>query len=54
MYGTMTTAGASVNTHESAAFGMTSSFWMNFTPSAISCAHPWKRPAYIGPSRCCI
>ncbi len=54
MYGTRTTAGARVNTHPSAAAGMMSSFWMNFTPSAISWAHPWNRPAYIGPSRCCM
>jgi hypothetical protein len=54
MYGTSATAGASENTHRSAAAGMMSSFWMNFTPSAISCAQPWNRPAYIGPSRDCM
>ena len=54
MYGTMTTAGASVKTQESAARGMTSSFWMNLTPSAMSWAQPWNRPAYIGPRRCCM
>jgi hypothetical protein len=54
MYGTSATAGASENTHRSAAAGITSSFWTNFTPSASSCAHPWKRPAYIGPSRACM
>ena len=30
--------------------GIMSSFWTNFTPSATSCAQPWNRPAYIGPS----
>ena len=44
MYGTNATAGASENTHRSAAAGMMSSFWMNFTPSAISCAQPWNPP----------
>src|SRR5918996_247146 len=37
--GTTTTAGARENTHRSAALGTMSSFWMNFTPSAISWAH---------------
>ena len=38
----------------SAAAGVMSSFWTNFTPSATSWAHPWKPPAYIGPSRPCM
>ena len=38
----------------SAAAGVTSSFCTNFTPSATSCAHPWNRPASIGPTRDCI
>ena len=54
MYGTSATAGASENTHRSAAAGMMSSFCTNFTPSAISCAQPWNRPAYIGPRRACM
>ena len=33
---------------------MTLSFCMNFTPSATSWAQPWKRPAYIGPTRLCM
>jgi ATP-dependent Clp protease ATP-binding subunit ClpX len=41
-------------TQESAADGITSSFWTNLTPSAISCAQPWNRPAYIGPTRPCM
>ena len=45
----MATAGASENTVRSAAAGTMSSFWMNFTPSATSCAQPWKAPASIGP-----
>ena len=54
MYGTSATAGARENTHRSAAAGITSSFWTNLTPSATSCAQPWNRPAYIGPSRACM
>ncbi len=54
MYGTSQTAGARENTHRSAAAGITSSFCTNLTPSARSCAHPWNRPAYIGPSRPCM
>ena len=54
MYGIIATAGASENTLRSAAAGTTSSFWMNLTPSATSCAHPWNRPASIGPSRACM
>ena len=49
-YGISATAGASRNTVRSAAAGTTSSFCANFTPSATSCAQPWKPPAYIGPS----
>ncbi len=52
--GTTKTAGAREKTQRSAARGTTSSFWMNLTPSAMSCAHPWKRPASMGPSRCCM
>ena len=51
MYGIIATAGASPNTQRSAALGITSSFCTNFTPSAMSCAHPCHRPAYHGPSR---
>jgi hypothetical protein len=54
MYGIIATAGARENTLRSAAAGTTSSFWMNFTPSATSWAHPWNRPASIGPSRACM
>ena len=54
MYGISATPGASENTVRSAAAGTTSSFWMNFTPSATSCAHPWKTPASIGPRRACM
>ena len=54
MYGTSATAGASENTQRSAAAGITSSFCTNFAPSAMSWAHPWNRPAYIGPSRACM
>ena len=54
MYGIIATAGASENTLRSAAAGTMSSFWMNFTPSATSCAHPWNRPASIGPSLACM
>jgi hypothetical protein len=54
MYGTSTTAGASENTQESAARGMTSSFWISLIPSAMGWPTPWKRPAYIGPNRCCM
>jgi hypothetical protein len=54
MYGISTTAGASEKTPESAAAGTTSSFWMNLTPSATNCAHPWNAPASIGPSRACM
>ncbi len=54
MYGTSTTAGASVKIHRSAAAGITSSFWISLMPSAIGWPIPWKRPAYIGPSRCCM
>ncbi|GES08077.1 hypothetical protein Amac_016720 [Acrocarpospora macrocephala] len=39
-YGTSATAGAILKMARSAAAGMTSSFWTNFTPSAISCAQP--------------
>ena len=46
--------GASRNTGLSASRGVTSSFWTNFTPSAISWAQPWNAPAYIGPSRPCM
>ena len=53
-YGSRATSGATRNTGRSAARGVTSSFCTNFTPSASSCAHPWNRPAYIGPSRCCM
>src|SRR3954465_7911342 len=53
-YGMSATAGASVKIRRSAAAGTTSSFWANFTPSATSCAQPWKPPAYIGPSRPCM
>ncbi len=53
-YGISATAGASRKTVRSAAAGMTSSFWTNFTPSATSCAQPWKPPAYIGPTRACM
>ena len=42
MYGIIATAGASEKTLRSAASGTTSSFWMNFTPSATSCAQPWN------------
>ena len=48
------TAGASLNTVRSAAAGTMSSFCANFTPSATSCAQPWKPPAYIGPRRDCM
>ena len=48
------TNGARRKTHRSARAGVMSSFWTNFTPSATSCAHPWKPPAYIGPSRPCM
>ena len=54
MYGTSATAGAREKTQASAATGITSSFWTNLTPSAMSCAHPWNLPAYIGPSRPCM
>src|SRR5215207_10633909 len=30
------------------------SFCTNFTPSATSCAQPWKPPAAIGPTRLCM
>src|ERR687891_1151840 len=57
--GTSTTAGASENTHRSAARGITSSFWMNLTPSAISWPSrgtgrpPWGRAgAACGPGSC--
>src|SRR3954471_5427682 len=53
-YGTRATPGAIVNTARSAAVGTIASFCVNFTPSAISCAQPWKPPAYIGPSRPCM
>src|SRR3712207_2690629 len=46
-YGSNATAGASLNTRLSAAAGTTSSFCTNLTPSATSCAQPWKAPAYI-------
>ena len=54
MYGIIATAGASENTLRSAAVGTMSSFWMNFTPSATSWAHPWNAPASIGPTRDCM
>ena len=53
-YGSSATAGASRNTGRSAPRGAMSSFCTNLTPSAISCAQPWKPPAYIGPSRPCM
>src|SRR3954454_23424348 len=53
-YGSSATAGASLKTVRSAAVGTTSSFCTNFTPSAMSCAQPWKPPAYIGPTRDCM
>src|SRR5918996_1254640 len=53
-YGTSPTAGASRKTAGSARAGTTSSFWANLTPSAISWAQPWNRPAYIGPTRPCM
>src|SRR5690606_6511741 len=53
-YGTIATPGASLNTHRSASRGTTSSFCANFTPSAMSCAQPWKAPAYMGPRRPCM
>src|SRR5262245_11513969 len=53
-YGTSATPGAIAKTVRSAAAGAMSSFWANLTPSATSCAQPWKRPAYIGPTRACM
>ena len=53
-YGMSATNGASRKAQRSARAGVMSSFWTNFTPSATSCAHPWKPPAYIGPSRPCM
>src|SRR5689334_20506291 len=46
--------GARRKTGRSASRGVTSSFWTNLTPSAMSWAQPWKAPAYIGPSRPCM
>ena len=54
MYGIIATAGAREKTLLSAASGTTSSFWMNFTPSATSWAQPWNEPASMGPSRACM
>ncbi len=54
MYGIIATAGASEKTLRSAAVGTMSSFWMNFTPSATSCAQPWNTPASMGPTRDCM
>ena len=45
-YGTSATAGASANTGRSAAAGMTLSFCMNFTPSAIELG-PAVEPAGV-------
>src|SRR4051794_12887082 len=53
-YGTRATAGAILKMVRSAAAGIRSSFWTNFTPSASSWAQPWKPPAYIGPRRDCM
>src|SRR4051794_39221010 len=53
-YGSRATAGASRKIVRSAAAGTTSSFCTNLTPSATSCAQPWKAPAYIGPTRLCM
>src|SRR6185437_12172361 len=46
--------GARRKTGRSASRGVTSSFWTNLTPSAMSWAQPWNAPAYIGPSRPCM